>query len=127
MRVVLDTSAIIWWTLDQTRLTTSAHAAISNADELLISSVSVWEIGMADQKGRLILPVPFTEYVEDLLGLERLSVCPVDVETWVANLQLSWDHKDPADRTIVATAKERDLPLVTSDRRIRDFYPGAIW
>ena len=55
------------------------------------------------------------------------SMCAVDTETWLANLELSWDHRDPADRTIVATAVVNDCPLVTSDRAMRDFYPCAVW
>ena len=43
------------------------------------------------------------------------------------NLELDWDHKDPADRTIVATAMLLSSSLVTSDRMIKQFYAEAVW
>jgi len=42
-------------------------------------------------------------------------------------LELDWDHADPADRSIVATARLYDDILVTADRRILGFYPKAQW
>ncbi len=38
-----------------------------------------------------------------------------------------WEHRDPADRTIVATAVLKDLPIVTKDDIIGRFYPKVIW
>jgi PIN domain nuclease of toxin-antitoxin system len=52
---------------------------------------------------------------------------PVDETIWMENLSLDWEHKDPADRTIVATAHLRKLPIITTDRRIKDLYPNTIW
>jgi antitoxin (DNA-binding transcriptional repressor) of toxin-antitoxin stability system len=38
-----------------------------------------------------------------------------------------WDHKDPADRTIVATSMIHKCPLLTSDQKILSFYSQAVW
>ncbi|HHS13387.1 MAG TPA: hypothetical protein ENN03_06420 [bacterium] len=43
------------------------------------------------------------------------------------NLRLEWSPTDPADRTIVATARLRGLPILTKDRIVRDFYPVQGW
>ncbi|MCY4545319.1 MAG: hypothetical protein OXD39_08780 [Gemmatimonadetes bacterium] len=51
----------------------------------------------------------------------------MDVWTWIGNLELDWDHRDPVDRTIVATAKLNKCLLVTSDTTILDYYSRAIW
>jgi PIN domain nuclease of toxin-antitoxin system len=40
---------------------------------------------------------------------------------------LEWEHRDPADRWIVALAEQRDCPIVTSDERIRAFHENTIW
>jgi PIN domain nuclease of toxin-antitoxin system len=45
----------------------------------------------------------------------------------IENIELEWEHRDPADRTIVATARHFGCPLVTPDARILAFYPRAIW
>lgn len=56
-----------------------------------------------------------------------LQFLPVDVETWLTSIELPWDLRDPANRTIVATAKHRNCALVTSDATTLAFYPAAIW
>lgn len=29
-------------------------------------------------------------------GLDKLEICPVDVRTWLENLDLKWEHRNPA-------------------------------
>lgn len=125
--VVLDTSALLFWTLDRNRLSEAASGAISEADRVLVSSISIWEIGIKVARGGLSIPLSVREYSERLERIARVDVLPVDTGIWLANLELSWGHRDPADRTIVATAVVNDCPLVTSDRAMRGFYPRAVW
>ena len=125
--IVLDTSALIFWTLDPGRLSQTAAQAISDADRIALSSISTWEIGIKVQKERLSLPVSIQEFTEKLEQIDRLDILPVDVQTWLKNLALNWDHRDPADRTIVATASLHVCALATSDAAIRAFYSQTIW
>jgi PIN domain nuclease of toxin-antitoxin system len=127
MNLVLDTSAVIYWTTAPERLSVAAEKAISQASTLSISSISIWEIGLKVMKDKLRLRQPFTEFVTGLREIDRVTLLPVDVETWMENVALEWSHGDPADRTIVATARLLDAPLVTSDRRIIAYYEQAIW
>jgi PIN domain nuclease of toxin-antitoxin system len=125
--LVLDTAALFYWTLDPVQLTPSAQQAIATADRLLISSMSIWEIGLKVKKGRLEIPIDFADYVAGLKKLDRLEIYAVDEEIWMKNLDLDWNHADPADRTIVATAVLFNCPLVTPDREIRRFYGSTLW
>jgi len=93
--IVLDTNALVFWTLDRDKLT---HAAMTAIEE-----------------------------EERLKRVEGLRILPVDDRTWLRNVELDWSHRDPADRTIVATAMLDSSPLVTSDATIRSFYQRAIW
>ncbi|MGH8550200.1 MAG: PIN domain-containing protein [Methylococcales bacterium] len=63
----------------------------------------------------------FGDYVKRVRALKGLEIVAVDVEHWLGNLELPWDHRDPADRTIVATAHLRDAPLISADASIRAF------
>lgn len=125
--IVLDTSALIFWTLDQDRLSQAAARALSCADRIILSSISIWEIGVKVKRERLFMPVPIKEFSDKLDQIDRLDILPVDVQTWIKNLELDWDHRDPADRTIVATASLHASALVTSDSVIRAFYSQTIW
>ena len=71
--------------------------------------------------------MPLERYVLLLKELGYLAIIPVDEKIWLENLRLDWTHPDPADRTIVATARLTDFGIITKDKFIEDFYPKLIW
>ena len=125
--VVLDTSALIFWTLDQNRLSAQAQSALLQKQQKVISAISIWEIGLKAKQGKLSIPLTTQDYAARLNQIDNFEILPVDTKTWLKNLALDWDHKDPADRTIVATASLLECPLITSDNKIRAFYTQTIW
>lgn len=125
--IVLDTSALLYWTLDAARLSLNAKQAIEQAERIVISSISIWEIALKVKRHKLVIPLPITDYVERLQRLEALEILTVDVQTWLDNLDLLWEHRDPADRTIVALATRFGCSLITSDRVIAEYYQETIW
>jgi PIN domain nuclease of toxin-antitoxin system len=125
--IVLDTSALLYWTLDPANLSKDARQVIEQADRILISSISIWEIALKVKRQKLVIPLPISDYAERLQHLESLEILPVDDKSWLANLNLPWKHGDPVDRTIVALARQFDCPLVSSDQVMADFYPDTIW
>lgn len=125
--VVLDTAALLYWTLDPGQLSPVGVEALESADHFVISSISVWEIALKVKRGKLDIPIPIAEYAKRLQLIENLEILPVDVQTWLDNLELDWEHRDPADRTIVATASRLSCPLISSDKLVADFYEQTIW
>jgi PIN domain nuclease of toxin-antitoxin system len=128
-RVVLDTSALLFWTLAPDQLSVRARAAIDAAAPFgwLASAISLWEISLKVQRKQLSLGVSFSEYVQRLQLVDGLVLAPVDVRTWLRTLELEWAHRDPADRVIVATAELQSLPLVTSDAEMGRYYADVVW
>ncbi len=125
--VVLDTSALLFWLFAPERLSANAATAIAAATQIVVSSISIWEIGIKVQRGKLEIPLSPELLVAKLNETQGVRIEPVTDKTWLQNLALTWDHKDPADRTIVATAVLLNCPLVTSDFEIRAFYSVAGW
>ena len=127
--VLLDTCALIWYTLDSEKLSPAAvkACALIASKGAFISAISIWEIGLKIKHRQLDIGTSISDYVKRLKKLNMLGIIPVDAEIWVENLGLDWSHKDPVDRTIVATARLKQLPIVTSDAVIREFYPQTIW
>ena len=125
--IVLDTSALLFWTLDPDNLSEKALQEIEGADRILVSSISIWEIALKVQNKMLELPLSIDDYANRLQRLEKVEIMPVDEKGWLENLALPWEESDPADRTIVALAARFDCPLVTSDPAVTNFYPGTIW
>jgi PIN domain nuclease of toxin-antitoxin system len=125
--IVLDTGALVYWTLDPERLSPAAVEAIATAETKVASSISIWEIGQKVKRGELSLPLRLTDYVEKLNSVAGLELAPVDERCWLRSLVLDWDHADIADRAIVATAMLHSCALVSSDPEICAFYSRAIW
>lgn len=125
--VLLDTSALIFWTLDRDRLSNAAAQAIADAGRIALSAISIWEIGIKVKKEQLVIPLSIREFTNRLEQVDRIEILPVCGRTWIRNVELDWDHRDPADRTIVATARLNACPIVTSDEVIRAYYSQTVW
>ena len=125
--VLLDTSALLYWTLSPPNLSGRARATLDAASEILISSVSFWEIGIKTRAGKLALPVSLRDYVARVETVERVTILDVGLAEWLLTSELEWKHRDPADRILVATASHRDLSLLTSDGTILKHYAKAVW
>jgi PIN domain nuclease of toxin-antitoxin system len=127
--VLLDTCALLWWTLDPDRLSPKAKKACDGiaTGEGYISSISIWEVGIEIKNKKLDIGISIDEYTQRLKMMKTLHIIPVDEAVWLKNLALDWSHQDPADRTIVATAMLHALPIVTKDGHFKAFYKRIIW
>lgn len=125
--ILLDTSALLFWTFDTGSLPQSARRVVEYADTIVVSSISIWEIALKVKKGRLEMPISVSEFLGRLHRLNLVQITPVTDTIWLESVELAWEHQDPADRVIVATARLNRCPLVTSDGEIRKFYAHAVW
>jgi PIN domain nuclease of toxin-antitoxin system len=122
--IVLDTHVWLWWLSEPSLLSRTAAAAIENADRIVISSISCFEVATAVAKGRISLDRDVLEWIEDAITVARMELAPLTPKIAVKATQLGRFHGDPADRLIVATAMMETATLITKDRRIRN-YPGV--
>lgn len=83
-----------------------------------ISAVSVWELALLYEKGRLSSSLSTEAAVRYALGRYPLKVIPIDAEIALLSRTLPFRHEDPADRFIAATAHRLGVPLATSDARL---------
>ena len=125
--LVLDTSALFYWTLDPVQLSPTASRIIRDTDRLCVSSISIWEIALKDKRGALQIAISIEEYVVQMQQTEKLEIMPVDTRAWLDSVALDWEHRDPADRVIVALARQLKTPLVSNDRKIAAFFNNTIW
>ncbi len=125
--IALDTGALVYWSLDPDRLSAAAAEALATAEQKIVSSISLWELGQKIKRRELTLPLRLNDYVDRLQRVGDLRIVAVDEKCWLRSLVLDWDHSDVADRTIVAMAMLHACDLVSSDERLRTFYSRAIW
>jgi PIN domain nuclease of toxin-antitoxin system len=121
--IFLDTHALLWWALDPDRLSTTAATVLGEMERSggFASSISIWELGVKARRGKLELPLPVEELSRRIERGAVVEVLPVDTTTWLRSLALPWDHADPADRVIVASALMKGVPLLTKDAAIHAF------
>lgn len=130
--VLIDTHILVWWVTGSDSLSSTAHNSLENSikdSEVLISSISAWEIAMLVDKERLVLAMDIETWLDEVSQIEGVRFVLVDNEIGVKSTQLPGQfHKDPADRMIVATARKFAIPLVTADEKILDYpYVKTIW
>ena len=129
LNYILDTCAMIWWSNKIEKLSNSVSDILSDTtnNHFIISSISFWEAGLKIKKGILDVGMSIQDYVKNMQRAAEVTIIPVDENIWIENLNLNWEHRDPADRTIVAMATARDLPIITKDKIIKRFYQNVIW
>jgi PIN domain nuclease of toxin-antitoxin system len=124
--VLLDTCAAVWIG-NRESIAPSALQVIRAAAKtagILVSAVTGWEIGIATTRPRnplVVLPTAQI-WLADLLARPGFRRMPLEPEVAVNAAYLPGTfHRDPADRLLIATAREFGAPLVTRDRRILDY------
>ena len=116
--VLLDTHVLHWWTAEPERISAEAHAAIIDADELAVASITWFELAWLAHHARVVVTMPVRTWLERLASAVRtVPASPAIADTAVA-LTTGFPG-DPADRLIYATAVEHSWSLVTKDRRLR--------
>jgi PIN domain nuclease of toxin-antitoxin system len=130
--IVLDTHAWIWFTSNPEALSQKAtkvgEAAVKEKN-LLISSISAWEVALLVKKGRLKLTMDVTDWIAKSENLPFIQFIPVTNSIAVKSVNLPPPlHPDPADRIIIATALSTGSPIVTKDKKISDYsHVKTIW
>jgi PIN domain nuclease of toxin-antitoxin system len=113
--MILDTCALLWLAEGGDRLSPAARDRIENAPVVYVSSISAFEIGIKCRSGKLKLPMPAAEWFQAVVDHHGLAIQPLDWDVCIAAAELPPLHKDPCDRFIIAAAKMRHLPVVTTD------------
>jgi PIN domain nuclease of toxin-antitoxin system len=111
MRLLLDSHVALWWLNDDLQLGTRARAAIVAADQVYVSVVTPWELGVKRALGKLSFPDGLTALVL-AQGFESL---PIRSEHAERAPELALHHRDPFDRMLLAQAELEQLRIVTAD------------
>jgi PIN domain nuclease of toxin-antitoxin system len=119
VKLLLDTHIWLWSALEPARLSKRVKAALEDREnELWLSPISVWETLVLARKKRVILESTPEQWVRRALSELPIREAPTTHEVAIRGEALRLDHKDPADRLIVATALVYELTLVTADKRL---------
>ena len=128
MNAILDTHTFLWMVTDDRRLSETARNVIQDgANQLFLSSASVWEIVLKAESGKLRLQGGPTRFLEREIQRNRLSALPIQSAHLLRVPSLPAIHKDPFDRLLIAQAQVEGLPIITADTELTRYPVQVIW
>jgi len=128
MRFLLDTHTFLWWVTDDARLSSQAHALITDGNnELYFSAASGWEIAIKAQLGKLQLPDNTPQFIMAQIAINAFEILPVQLYHALHVYTLPILHRDPFDRMLIAQSQLEDLPIITADPQINSYAVTVIW
>jgi PIN domain nuclease of toxin-antitoxin system len=128
MKYLLDTHAFIWLDNDPDKLSTrSAELCRDPNNILLLSVVSIWEMQIKLQLGKLTLPAPLRQTIENQQRDNQITLLPIELPHIYGLSNLPDHHKDPFDRLLIAQAMIEGLTLLTNDPYLVQYPVKSIW
>lgn len=128
MKLLLDAHALLWFLAGSPQL--SAPALAGNQDTqntIFVSPATLWEIGIKDSLGKLILPEQFEQLFPARLDASNIVILPILVTHLHKHRRLPFHHNDPFDRLVIAQALAEDLTLVSCDSEFASYGVKLLW
>jgi len=113
--VLLDTHVLAWAQLEPGRLTPRARETMENAEAVFVSAITFFEIAQKARLGKRPEIVSLLPRLRDIHEAQGGQIAGVDADIALLASELAWEHRDPFDRIIAATALKRKLVLISAD------------
>ena len=127
-KFLLDTHALVWSVFDPEKLTERAREALEDGEnEIYVSAVSAFEIANKVRIGKLEFCRPLAEAFSDHALREGFRHLGLDHEHARLGGSLSFAHKDPFDRLLIAQAQIGQMTLVSNETRFDDYGVIRLW
>jgi len=128
MKVLVDTHTFIWALCEPDRLTLRVKQLLrSDASELVFSLVSLWEIAIKIETGKLNTIGSSVAYIRDRMNAYSMELLPIRYEHLLQLEALPAHHGDPFDRLLIAQAIAESLPILTHDKKFSRYPVKLIW
>ena len=128
MRLLLDTHAFLWWLAGSQRLSQPARRAIEDeANDVLVSAASAWEITTKHRLGKLPEAGLIALELSATIASQSFKELPISVDDAGRAGRLPGPHRDPFDRVLAAQALARDLVLVSIDSVFDRYAVRRLW
>jgi PIN domain nuclease of toxin-antitoxin system len=114
--LLLDTQVALWWLTGHRRLPSATRARLGRS-ACAVSVVSLWEVDIKHELGKL--PVSVAQVREKVVATGA-TVLPLTEDHVLATLTLPRPHADPFDRLLLRVARHERLVLLTADQALVD-------
>ena len=128
MRYLLDTHVFLWLDSEPERLSERVTSICADPENVLyLSYVSVWEVQIKSQLGKLKLPTPLPDMLNNQISTNQLNLLSVELQHIFGLSNLPPHHKDPFDRLLISQAIHEQLILLSDDNVIRRYPIPTVW
>ncbi len=128
MQILLDTHALLWWALDDPKLSRPAYAAIADHDGLVhVSTVSAFELATKHRLGKLPIADSLLRDLAGYLAEQGFHILPLDLASAQRAGRFLGPHRDPFDRLLIAQAIGGDLALVSNEAAFDAYAVRRLW
>jgi PIN domain nuclease of toxin-antitoxin system len=128
VNVLIDTHTFIWFDAEPAKLSARAAQLLADpSNRVLLSVVSIWELVIKTQLGKLTLRDSVRTIVEDQVTRNAIEILDIRAEHVYAVGTLPSAHKDPFDRLLAAQAIVEGASLVTADAVFANYPVTVEW
>jgi PIN domain nuclease of toxin-antitoxin system len=128
MKLLLDTHVFIWWSDEPENLSDrSLEAFKSTENSLILSIVSIWEMQIKIQIGKMRLKHTLRYLIENQSNINNIEILPITVGHIYMLENLPMHHRDPFDRLLICQAIEESLLLVSKDNVFSNYPVNIYW
>lgn len=129
MKLLLDTCALIWLCSNPKKFSEEATNILSKIDahDLYISDATTLELALKSANRKLSFGKEPSQWLKEQCSTWAITALPIDHKDILLSARLPRHHKDPIDRLIVATAINRNLPIVTADGFFSQYDVKIVW
>jgi PIN domain nuclease of toxin-antitoxin system len=128
VKLLLDAHALIWAVDDRTQLSPWAASAVEDsANDLLLSAATIWELAIKVGLGKLVLSLPYRQWMHQAMADLGVSLLPITVEYADLQARLPWHHRDSFDRLMIAQAIAEQVPIVSRDPVFDAYAVTRLW
>ena len=128
MNFLLDTHVLIWWTGESNKISSTVkNLLMDESNTIFISFVSVWEIQIKSQLGKLELDVSLAKLIQDQQNINRFQLLPISLNHIYFLENLPQHHRDPFDRLLISQSMIEQMPILSVDKLFDLYSVQRIW
>ena len=128
MRFLLDTHALLWWLTDDPKLSPPAKETIADeANEILVSAASAWEIATKYRLGKLGLAADAVSRFGELIAADGFEHLPVTYLHALKAAGYELDYRDLFGRMLAAQSALESASLITCNAAFEAFGAEVLW
>jgi PIN domain nuclease of toxin-antitoxin system len=115
--------------IDVARLPPRVRSEIREAAQILVSPASVYEIAQKVRLGKWAAMEQYMVRPDDLVAEQGFAFAPVSADILLRAAKAEWNHRDPFDRILGATAETMDAVFLTNDPAFENgpFQVTRVW